>query len=86
MNRREFNKFMAAAVAGLVAGTALPALAQTPTPAPGGDKSKCKGKDGCKGKDTCKSKDGKDTCKSKDSCKSKDKCKGKDGCKGTDSK
>jgi hypothetical protein len=67
------HKLLAAALTGLVLGTASFAQAQT-TDAPEkekpGDKHACKGKSGCK------------TDKDKHNCKSKGSCNGPNGCKG----
>ena len=72
MNRRQFTKLMAAAVAGVVAGTGA-ASAQHNSWDKNDGKAKEKSKDSCEGKDGCKGKDG---------CGGKDGCKGKDGCGG----
>jgi hypothetical protein len=84
MNRSTRTIIMAAAIAGLYAGSlAVKAYAEDAgKTAPAGEKSKdsCKGKDGCKGKDSCK---GKNDCKGKGNCKTADNtCKGKNSCKG----
>ena len=50
MTRREFNKVLAAAAAGLVTGGALAGCKSTPEDEGGGDKHICKGQNACKGK------------------------------------
>jgi len=95
MDRRQFTKMMAAAVAGLMVGSkVLPALAE------GDDKSKhaCAKANSCKGEGGCKTGDGgckgKNTCKGKGGChtvshdcKGHNDCKGQGGCKtGTEKK
>jgi hypothetical protein len=82
MNRREFAKKMAAAVAGAVLVTkALPAFADD------AEKHACKGANSCKGQGGCKSSDngckGKNSCKGKGGCASDmHGCKGQNSCKG----
>ena len=72
LNRRDFNKMLAAAVGGVAAGAvAKPALAGDEKA--GGGKHACKGRNACKGKGGCKSGDA--------GCKGKNSCKGKGGCK-----
>ncbi len=53
MKRRDFNKYMAAAVAGMVAGTQIVKAAGLDK----GSADSCSGKDGCKGADGCKGKE-----------------------------
>ena len=68
MKRRDFNKFVAAAIAGLAAASATGA-------AFAGDKQEkhvCKGKNSCKGNDGCKT--GDNVCAGKNSCKGKGGC------------
>jgi hypothetical protein len=97
MKRRDFNKYMAAAVAGLMAGTGIAKAATEPDRlAKDGCPGKDKGDKDCCEKDKCKSADGKDSCKGSECCKDKgkdgkpadccDKDKAKDSCKGADSK
>jgi len=80
MNRSTRTIIMAAAIAGLYAGSlAVRAYAEdTGKTAPAGDKSKdsCKGKNDCKGKGGCSAND--------NGCKGKNDCKGKGGCSAKD--
>lgn len=91
MNKSTRTILMAAALAGLYAGSmAVQAHATTDAgkPAPAGEKAKehsCAGKEGCPAKDKPKSHDcaGKNECKGKGGCKSGDNgCAGKNSCKG----
>lgn len=94
MNKSTRLIIMAAAMAGLYAGSlAVRAHAQDQAGTPATkdtskDKSSCSGKDGCKGKAACKGHNdckGKGGCKSSDNgCKGKNSCKGKGGCGGMD--
>lgn len=95
MTRNTKLSIAAAALTGLLAGTASRALASTPAPR-GSDSStarkvstagqkaialedKADDKHSCKGQNACKGKGG---CKSSDNgCKGKNSCKGKGGCK-----
>ena len=70
MKRRDFNKLMVAAAAGMVAGSQTVALAGDPDA--GCPKHSCKGQNECKGKGGCKSSD--------HGCAGKNSCKGKGGC------
>ncbi len=71
MHRRDFNRLLATAVGGLIAGTAGTACASEP------EEEKAAGHD-CAGKNECKGKGG---CKTGDNgCKGKNSCKGKGGC------
>lgn len=72
------KKILGIALAGLVAGATLPALAFAgdDTAANDTEKSGCKGNNGCSGEEA----GDKDSCKSKDSCEAKDSCGGKNGC------
>jgi len=75
MNRRDFNKMMIAAVGGVLAGAAVPALADHHEAAGEAEKPAkhdCKGKNECKGQGGCKSGDA--------GCSGKNSCKGKGGC------
>ncbi|RME54090.1 MAG: hypothetical protein D6795_04640 [Deltaproteobacteria bacterium] len=90
MNRREFGKFMAAAVAGMVAGKMFPSTAAFSGEGKDGkngcagmkktkDDGKVLAKHACKGLNDCKGQGG---CKSGDNgCAGKNSCKGKGGCK-----
>jgi hypothetical protein len=95
MNRRDFNKLMAAAVGGALAGAATPALADHHEGDAKASGHSCAGKNECKGKGGCKSGDngcaGKNSCKGKGGCssahapeaaKSGHSCAGKNECKG----
>ena len=74
------HSFMAAAVSGILLGSAMTALADDPAPKDGKgkeksaqDKHSCKGQNACKGQGGCKT--------DKHSCKSQNACKGQGGCK-----
>jgi len=75
------HSFMAAAVSGILLGSALPAFAEdAPKDGKGKDKDKsaqdkhaCKGQNACKGQGGCKTE--------KHACKSQNACKGHGGCK-----
>ena len=82
MDRREFNKALGAAVAGMVAGSAVFSRGQGKKGSKKDDKAAkhvCKGKNDCKGQGA----DGKNDCKGTGSCATlKHDCKGKNACKG----
>src|SRR5216117_3110275 len=82
MDRREFNKAIGAAVAGMVAGSAVFSRGQGKKGSKKDDKAAkhvCKGKNDCKGQGA----DGKNDCKGTGSCATlKHDCKGKNACKG----
>ena len=79
------HSFMAAAVSGILLGSALTALADDSAPKDGkgkdkpaqgkgaNDKHACKGQNACKGQGGCKS--------DKHACKGQNACKGQGGCK-----
>jgi hypothetical protein len=74
------HSFMAAAVTGILLGSALPAFAEDSAPKDGKGKDKsaqdkhaCKGQNACKGQGGCKTE--------KHSCKGQNACKGQGGCK-----
>ena len=73
------HSFMAAAVSGILLGSAMTALAdEAPKDGKGKDKS-AQDKHACKGQNACKGQGG---CKTdKHSCKSQNACKGQGGCK-----
>lgn len=70
MDRRDFNKLMGAAVAGMLVGSKV--SAQTAKPEEKKEAHICKGKNACKGQGGCKSGDA--------GCAGKNSCKGKGGC------
>jgi hypothetical protein len=74
------HSFMAAAVSGILLGSAMTALAADSTPNPGKGKDKAaQDKHACKGQNACKGQGG---CKSdKHACKGQNACKGQGGCK-----
>jgi hypothetical protein len=90
MNRRDFNKLLSAAVAGMVGAGALASCSSNGKhdDAGGGAKHACKGMNDCKGKGGCAS--GNNGCKGKNDCKGKGgcataaahSCKGQNDCKG----
>jgi len=74
------HSFMAAAVSGILLGSAMTALADDSAPKDGKgkeksgqDKHSCKGQNACKGQGGCKT--------DKHACKSQNACKGQGGCK-----
>ena len=69
MDRRQFNKLMGAAVAGMVVGSKAFAQGKAEEKK---DTHVCKGKNTCKGTGGCKTGDG--------GCAGKNSCKGKGGC------
>ena len=90
MHRRDFNKLLSAAVAGMVGAGALAGCRGTDDRggAPAADKHACKGLNDCKGKGGCKT--DKNACKGQNECKgqggcataAKHECKGQNECKG----
>jgi hypothetical protein len=74
------HSFMAAAVSGILLGSAMTALADESTDSTGKSKDKAaQDKHACKGKNACKGQGG---CKTdKHSCKAQNACKGQGGCK-----
>jgi hypothetical protein len=70
------KKVLGLALAGLIAGATLPAIAFAGEQHGDHDHSEngCNGENGCSGE--------KDSCNGKDSCDGKDSCGGKDGCEG----
>lgn len=89
---RPTNAYLSAAVAGLIAGSALLAgVAQgqetKPDKAPAAtqkDKNACSGPNGCGGKKTSTDKQAKPADADKHACKGHNACKGKGGCKSGD--
>jgi len=84
MDRRDFNKTIGAAVAGMVAGSAVFSLGQDKK-GKGSKKDDKAAKHVCKGKNDCKGQgaDAKNDCKGKGSCATlKHDCKAKNDCKG----
>jgi hypothetical protein len=71
MERREFNKIVGAAVAGLVAGSKVLASDEK-SEADKAGKHVCRGRNDCKGQGGCKTTD--------NACAGKNDCKGKGGC------
>lgn len=96
MDRRQFSKVMGTVVAGVVAGSQLPASENSAYAKKAPELHVCKGFNSCKGKGGCSSGDagcaGKNSCKGKGgcataekhSCKSQNKCKSQGGCKSGD--
>ncbi len=93
MKRRNFNKLLLGAVAGILAGTqGRDVIAQEET-IEGGEKHACKGMNECKGQGGSETGDngcaGKNSCKghggcatsAKHGCKGQNDCKGQGGCK-----
>jgi hypothetical protein len=74
------HSFMAAAVSGILLGSAMTALAADSAPNQGKSKDKAaQDKHACKGQNACKGQGG---CKSdKHACKGQNACKGQGGCK-----
>ncbi len=96
MKRRNFNKLLLGAVAGILAGTQGRSVYAGEGADEGGDKHACKGMNDCKGQGGCDSGDngcaGKNSCKghggcatsAKHGCKGQNDCKGQGGCKSGD--
>ncbi|MHC5019354.1 MAG: hypothetical protein ACYTGX_04440 [Planctomycetota bacterium] len=88
VNRRDFTKLMAAAVGGIMAGSALSGCAGGETGGGGDAKNICAGKNSCKSKGGCSSGNngcaGKNDCKGQGGCATTDhhSCKGENSCKG----
>jgi len=89
MDRRQFSKVMGTVVAGVVAGSQLPASENSAYAKKAPELHVCKGFNSCKGKGGCSSGDagcaGKNSCKGKGGCASKaakHACAGKNSCKG----
>ena len=76
MHRRQFNKLMGAAVAGMTIGSH--ALAQENATEDKPDKHICRGRNECKGLGNCKS--------DKHECAGKNDCKGQGGCASLEAK
>ena len=96
MKRRNFNKLLLGAVAGILAGTQGRTVYAGEAADEGGDKHACKGMNDCKGQGGCESGDngcaGKNSCKghggcatsAKHGCKGQNDCKGQGGCRSGD--
>ncbi len=96
MKRRNFNKLLLGAVAGILAGAQVRSVVAEEEATEGGEKHACKGMNECKGQGGCESGDngcaGKNSCKghggcatsAKHGCKGQNDCKGQGGCKSGD--
>jgi len=88
MKRRNFNKLLLGAVAGILAGTQARSVVAQEEATEGGEKHVCKGMNECKGQGGCET--GDNGCAAKNSCKghggcatsAKHDCKGQNDCKG----
>ena len=86
-SRRDFNKLLLGAVAGILAGAQIHGVSAGEESEKGGAKHACKGMNDCKGHGGCDSGDG--GCAGKNSCKghggcattAKHECAGKNSCK-----
>ena len=95
-NRRNVNKLLLGAVAGILAGSQARSVYAADKATEGGDKHVCKGMNECKGQGGCESGDagcaGKNSCKghggcatsAKHDCSGQNDCKAQGGCKGGD--
>ncbi len=74
MKRRNFNKLLLGAVAGILAGTQTRSLVAQEEVTEGGEKHVCRGRNECKGQGGC-------ATSARHDCKGQNDCKGQGGCK-----
>lgn len=77
MNRRNVNKLLLGAVAGIFAGTQARSVVAQEEATEGGDKHVCKGMNECKGQGGC-------ATSARHECRGQNDCKGQGGCGGGD--
>ena len=84
-SRRDFNRLVALAVGGMLAGASMGCRSDGDHDDHDGDMHSCKSEDGCSASGSCKGEggcSGADSCKGEGGCGAKDACKGEGGCGG----